>query len=513
MLVGYGLVAVFLTVVIVVLERSRRVGGGFTEYAVAGRSFGPWYQTMSFMNTWMPGAVFVSFAGLAAETGVLGFYWVLYSLLIIVLMFFMATRVHDWGRAGNLQTQADLLGMRYGSRPVRVVSAVIGAVSAFPWIVMGMQSLGLVFSYLSFGRISATAAILVSIGVLAARQVWTVRMGMRGIVISDMVQSIVAYVIGLLLILGLLVWLVSSGHGLGAVPDAHFLLPGPGSDAGPLYLMSLVVTGALGGWCWPDMFVRLFTARSAETIKKSAVQAAPFLLVFATSLTLLGLLGASVPGVSSAPSTVWFVVAGAGGTLVVALAGVVVLAATMGNVDANLQATGIQMTHDILPAATGRDPDPAEESEDHKESRTAKVTVGVVTILAALVAATSVKSTTGVADLAILSFQGVVQLAPTLFFGIFWRRGTALGALGGMVSGIAVAAVLQIQYPTSVPWLGGMTSGMAALIVNAAVYVAAAVLLPQAPAERARVDALFENLDCPADPGEAPVTAPVPTAS
>ncbi|MFF0447677.1 sodium:solute symporter [Streptomyces sp. NPDC004609] len=510
MLIGYGSVAVFLAVVIIVLERSRRVGGGFTEYAVAGRSFGPWYQTMSFMNTWMPGAVFVSFAGLAAETGVLGFYWVLYSLLIIVLMFFMATRVHDWGRAWNLQTQADLLGMRYGSRPVRVVSAVIGAVSAFPWIVMGMQSLGLVFSYLSFGRVSATAAILVSIAVLAARQIWTVRMGMRGIVISDMVQAIVAYVIGLFLILGLLVWLVSNGHGLGAVPDAHFLIPGPGSAVGPLYLMSLVVTGALGGWCWPDMFVRLFTARSAGTIKKSAVQAAPILFVFASALTLLGLLGASVPGVGAAPATVWFVVAGAGGTLVVALAGVVVLAATMGNVDANLQATGIQMTHDILPAA-GREIGPGDDGEP-KESRTAKLTVAVVTILAAVVAATSVKSTTGVADLAILSFQGVVQLAPTLFFGIFWRKGNAIGALGGMVSGIAVAAVLQLQYPTSVPWLGGMTSGMAALIVNTAVYAVAAVLLPHSAAERARVDALFTDLGRAEGPGETSVPKPVPTA-
>lgn len=487
MIVGYGAVVVFFGVVIVVLERTRRVEGGFTEYAVAGRSFGSWYQTMSFLNTWLPGAVFVSFAGLAAESGVIGFYWLPYSLLTVLLMFFMARRVHDWGRRWDLNTQSDLLGMRYASRTVRIVAAVIGIASSFPWIVLGMQSLGLVFSHLSFGRVSAGTAILIGVGALALRQIWTVRMGMRGIVVSDMVQSLVAYVLGLCMIIGLLGWLFTHGHGLGAVPASHFALPGPGSPVGALYLMSLVLTGALGGWCWPDMFVRLFTARSAETIKKSAVQAAPILFVFATGLTLVGLLGASVSGVSAAPAAVWFIVAGIGGTVLVALAGVVVLAATMGNVDANLQATGVQLTHDVLPRRHGA-------AADSGETRTAKLAVSALTVLAALTAAGSVNSGAGLADLAILSYQGVVQLAPALLLGIFWRRGNAVGAITGMVSGFTVAAVLQVQYPTSIPWLGGLTSGVAALIVNTAVYVACALLLPRTPSEEARVDSLFSGL-------------------
>ena len=487
MIVGYGAVAVFFLVVVVVLERSRRGNDDFGEYAVAGRSFGSWYQSMSFLNTWMPGAVFVSFAGLAASSGVIGFYWLPYSLLTIVLMFFMARRVHDWGRRWDLSTQSDLLGMRYGSRAVRVVAAVIGVASSFPWVVLGMQSLGLVFSYLSFGRVSAGTAILVGVGVLALRQIWTVRMGMRGIVVSDMVQSLVAYVLGLCLIVGLLVWLFTHGHGVGALPASYFGIPGPGSAVGPLYLMSLVLTGALGGWCWPDVFVRLFTARSAETIKKSAVQAAPILFVFATALTLLGLLGGSVHAVAAAPAAVWFIVAGVGGTALVALAGVVVLAATMGNVDANLRATGIQLTRDVLPGRS--------RAAGSGEGGTAKLTVVALTILAALTAAGSIDGTTGVANLAILSYQGIVQLAPALLLGIFWRRGNAVGAIAGMVSGFVVAAVLQLQYPTSVPWLDGLTSGVAALIVNTGVYVACAALVPRTAAEATRVDSLFSGLD------------------
>lgn len=200
----------------------------------------------------------------------------------------MAQRVHDWGRTWELISQADHLGKRCASHTVQTVAALVGVISSFPWIVLGRQSLGLVFSYLSFGRVPDNAAALIGVGVLADRQVRTVRMGMRGIVVSDMVQSIVTHFLGLCLILSLLMWLLTNGHTLSQVPATHFTLPGPGSPLGPLYLRSLILTGAIGGWRRPDIFARLFTARSAATIKESAVQAAPVLMAFATALTLLG---------------------------------------------------------------------------------------------------------------------------------------------------------------------------------------------------------------------------------
>src|SRR5882757_692154 len=482
MFIGYGTIALFFATVIVVLERSKRQSANFTDYAVAGRAFGSWYQTMSFLNTWLPGTIFISFAGLAAGTGVLGFYYLPYSLLAVVLMFFMAQRVHDWGRGFDLRTQAEFLGMRYHSRLARIVAALIGVVSSFPWMILGMQSLGLVFSYLSFGRISAVTAIIIGVVVLAARQVWTVRMGMRGVVISDMVQGIVAYGLGLCIILGLLVWLLANGHGLGQVPDAYFTIPGPGTVAGPLYLASIVLTGALGGWCWPDIFVRLFTARSTRVIKSSAVQAAPILFLFGSGLTLVAILASSVPGVAEAPDNVWFITASVGGVGLVTAAGVIVLAATMGNVDANIQAVGAQITQDVL--AVG-------DNNGNARTHVAKLCTTVLTLLAAAGAMLTAGSATGLVRLALLSYQGIVQLAPTLLLGIFWKRGNAAGAASAMLTGFATAAALEWNYPLSVPWLDGLTSGVAGLAANTLVYLALAYAKPNSGAEQARLAALF----------------------
>lgn len=492
-LIGYGGVAVFLIVLFVVLQRTSG-SADFSEYATAGRSFGPMFSAMAFVNTWLPGTIFIAFAGYAASAGAIGFYFVAYSILAVVLMFLLAKPVHEWGRRFDLRTQADLLGLRYGSTRVRVIAAIIGVIASFPWIVLGMQSLTLVFEYLSFGAVPAAGAALVGIGVLVVRQWWTVRLGARGLVISDFVQGVVAYLFGTVLILGLLTWLLTNGHGFGEVEPAFFTLPGPGSVEGPFYLFSLVATGALGGWCWPDIFVRLFASNSTHTIKRAAVLASPLLLIFGSSLCLLAMAASTLPGVADAPDEVWFLTASVGGPLVLTLAGLCVLAATMGNVGANLQALGAQIANDVVGVARGtRVEDP----------RWGKMSVGVLTLLAGAVAvATTNVLSSGMVALAQVSYQGIVQLAPTVFLGIFWRRGNAAAACAAMVFGFATACVLQVMYPIAIPVLGGLTSGVAALVVNVVVYIVVACAKPASADEQRRVDELFDSLQVPDKVGQ-----------
>src|SRR5690606_31418140 len=206
----------------------------------------------------------------------------------------------------------------------RVVSAVIGVVSLFPWLVLGLQSVGIVFSYLSFGLVSPTLAVFVGIAVLAVRQIRTVRMGMRGIVISDMVQGIMAYGVGGLIALGCIVWLGGNGRGCDKLPARFATLPRINGVLGPLHFMTGPLTGALGALCWPDIFVRLFTGRSTQTIKRSARQASVLLFLFLTILLIMSMLASTLPGVADAPDNVWFITASTAGPVVLALAGVAV---------------------------------------------------------------------------------------------------------------------------------------------------------------------------------------------
>lgn len=491
MWIGFAGIALFLLLTIAVMERGRKRSNDFSDYATAGRSFGPFYATMAYVNTFLPGTVFISFAGLAALSGLVGYYLMAYAMLGVLLMLALSKPVFRWGKRFNLGTQSDLLALRYRSRGVRVVASVIGIVSTIPWIVLGLQSLALVFEFISGGVVGPLLAIVISIAVIVLRQIWTVRHGMRGIIVSDMVQGIFAYFIGTVIAIGLIVALLTNGHGFGDVPEGFTSLRGPGDAFGPLYAVSITLTGALGTWCWPDIFVRLFTVKSTQTIRRTAGYAAPLMLIFTFSVLTMAYLASSDERVAAAPDHVWFILAGDGGILLLTLACISVIGATLGNVGANIQAVGAQAANDIV-GLIGR--------KEQTDVRVAKWAVAITTTISAVIAFGTLGSVSGLVGLAMLSYQGIVQLAPTLLIGIFWKRATAAGAISGMIVGFTLAAILQVLYPAEIPWLGGLTSGIVAMAVNALVLVLVSLLRPQNDSERSRVNELWAITAADEDP-------------
>jgi solute:Na+ symporter, SSS family len=486
MLVTFGLLLIFFMAVIGILQASRIKDRTFSDYAVADRSFDAKFQAMSFLNTWYPGAVFTAFGGMAASVGVVSFYLLTYSLLTIVVMVLLARPVWTWGKVFDLNTQPDLIALRYGSRHIRTLSAVLGILSGLPWLVLGMQALGTLFRYLSLGTLTFPQAVLVGVAVIAIRQIWTVRMGMRGVVISDMVQGVAAYAGGTLILAGLIAWLVlAKGITFQSLDPKLFEVPGIGSKEGPLYVFSLILTGMIGGWCWPVIFVRLFTADSVRSIEKSAALAAPASFVFVVALLVFGMLGSKIEAVAEHPSDVWFIVTQeAGGVWLLGLAGIVVLAASMGNIDGHIQATGAQIANDLIgnywPLS-------------HRALiLAAKAGMLILTVLASWLACLELPA---LFSIAILAYQGVIQLAVPLFLGVFWQRGTKHGAIAGMIAGFAVVIALELYSPGNLPWAYGLTSGVIGLLVNLTIYVVAALIFPNAESERRRIEELFSMVE------------------
>jgi len=486
MLITFGCIAIFFFVIVVILQLSGIRDRSFTEYAVGGRSFGADYQAMSFLNTWYPGAMFTAFGGMAASAGVISFYVLSYSLLTVVLMYLVARPVWIWGKIFDLRTQPDLLSLRFNSRHIKTIAAVIGIASGIPWLVLGMQALGTLFQHMSLGALSFSEAVMVGVGVIALRQVWTVRMGMRGVVISDFAQGIVAYIVGVIVLAGLIAWMVTSqGITFASLDDTKFAIPSLGSKEGPLYIFSLVLTGTIGGWCWPYIFVRLFTADGVQSLKKSAALAVPLSLAFGIALLIFGMLGSQVSGVSATPNDVWFIVAQkAGGLWLLGLAGVIVLAASMGHTDGNIQATGAQIANDLIGNYWNLD--------QRQLIIIAKIGMLALTILSSWLACLELPA---LFQLAVLAYQGIIQLAVPQFLGIFWKRGNKYGAIAGMVAGFVTAIVLELAYPGYLPWAYGLTSGAVGLAVNLAIYVAVAYLIPQSRGEQQRVEDLFSLVE------------------
>lgn len=483
MIITFGIMLVFFAALIVILQRIRLDGSSFSNYAVGDRSFGARYQAMSFLNTWYPGAMFTAFGGMAAASGIISFYVLSYSLLTVMLMYLMAKPVWLWGKAFDLKTQPDLFALRYNSRHIRTIAAVIGIISGIPWLILGMQALGEMFRYLSLGSLTFSQAVILGVVVIAFRQIWTVRIGMRGVVISDFYQGMVAYLIGTAMLIGLIVWLIMvKGISFSSLDATRFALPGPGSKEGPLFLFSLVLTGALGGWCWPYIFVRLFTANGVASLKKSAALAIPLSFIFCLALLIFGLLAGALPSASGHPDAVWFIASHeAGGLILLSLAGTVLLAASMGHIDGNIQATGAQIANDLLGNYF--------TLSTRQLIVISKTGMLLLTLLASWLSCMALPA---LFSLAVLAYQGIIQLAVPQFMGIFWKRGNKYGAMASMSIGFAVAVTMELIYHGNLPWAYGLTSGAVALIVNVMVYVVMAYLIPQSPIEKTRIAALFQ---------------------
>jgi SSS family solute:Na+ symporter len=491
-IITFGVLAAFFAAVILVLQRSYVADRNFSDFTVAGRSFGGFYQAMAFLNTYLPGTVFISSVGFVVGAGAIGI-GILSIMLSPLVMYLMADRVWIWGAAYDLKTQPDLMALRFGSRAIRVIAALIGVAGLFPWMVLGMQSLGAVFHALSLGHLDFTTSVVLGVVVMTVRQVWTIRMGMRGIVISDLFQGIVAYGIGSLLVAIVIAWLYAGGASLAAVPPERLALPGPGTPM-PLLFFSLTLLPLLCSLCWPDLFVRLYTGSGIRAVKRSSAYCAPIALVFMSGLYFMALLASGRADVAAAPDNTWFTLAfAAGGPWLLALAGTAVFAASMGNIDATVQSSGAQIANDVLAVLRGGDRPMSERAL----IVSSQITMAAITFGAAFIACLPLPS---LFTVALFAFQLMVQISVPLYFGIFTKFGNREGAIASMLSGIVVASALQVLWPVGVPWAYGLTAGTVALFLNVAVYVAAGLLLPKTERERARLDALFATA---ANAGEA----------
>jgi SSS family solute:Na+ symporter len=505
---SFLLMGVFFAIVILILYITNRSSdSSLDEYAVGGRSYGPWYVAMSYTNSWWPGSTYIAFMGLAAGSGVFGFYGLAYSILGVTFMYLMASRAWRWGKKFDLRTQPDLMGLRFNSPNVKRIASVIGVVSLFPWLILGVQSFAILFRIGSHNTINITVCLLLGLVVIVVRQIWTIRMGMRGLIMTDMFQGIVAYgfaaVICAVMLFG---WAGSpiSWSELSTVGEQYLRVPGDGGTYGSMYLFSLIFTGVVGSLCWPTSFQRIYTASSVRSVKSGTVVTILISGVFYSLLMLVGVAATHLKSITSDPQDAWFTLMNDfGGSWMLGLAVTIVFAASMGWVDGAVQVCGLQVANDLING--GR----VKRLSDKRVTSVAKLSMIGFMILAA-VGGYFTFNFDRLQLLAQVSYQGIVQLAVPLFLGIFWKRGNKQGAIAGMVSGFVIALGLTAVYPDDIRAIASLTSGIVALAVNLVVYVVCAFVIPQSEEEKTRVSHLFDAAKRVARVSTVSTPAPLP---
>jgi SSS family solute:Na+ symporter len=292
----------------------------------------------SFIATAVGGSVTVGMAGLGFGQGLTGVWWLLVgSIGLVLLGAFFAKKV----RGAALYTLPELVERQYDRRVGLAASILI--VIAWVGVVAGqIVAAGKILSILGMG--SGAVWMVVFTVVFVA---YTVIGGQLSVVRTDLFQAVIIC-LGIFVTLALFLPQAGGLEGLRfSLPQDFFSFPVSPQFDWKALLSLLILVGAtyvVG----PDMYTRLFCARSEKTAQRAAFLSASAFIPLAFAIVLIGM-GARVlypqispeqafPQVISGVLSPWL-----GGLVLAAL-----VAALMSSADTCLLSQGVILTQDIV---------------------------------------------------------------------------------------------------------------------------------------------------------------------
>jgi SSS family solute:Na+ symporter len=433
----------------------RRIKMNLENWTVGGRRFG-------IVIIWllMAGEIYTTFtflgaSGWAYSKGAPTFYILVYGALAYTLSFFILPALWKVGKRHGLHTQPDYFIKRYDSRALGIVVALIGVFSIIPYLQLQLAGLGLIVEVASNQAVSSQLAIAISF-LLTCAFVYT--SGIRGTAWVSIVKDILMIVAVLVVGIGV-PFIYFGGFGnmfrtLIEQKPQYLVLPGATSHMGVLWVMSTLLLTGLGFYMWPHVFGSVFSAKSANIIKRNAIimplYQIPILLVFLVGFTALLV----IPGLANGdmaflelvnrtyPS--WFMgfVGAAGAVTAMVPSSILVLFAS------TLLAKNVYKA--------GINPGASEETV----LRLCRFLVLVITTVALVMALFFPNE---LVNLLIIGYDGVTQFFPGVVLGLFWKRVNKTAVLSGLIAGIGVVAILI--YSGHDPFLG-MNAGFVGLAFN-----------------------------------------------
>jgi solute:Na+ symporter, SSS family len=456
-------VGVYFVVIFAVGLWATRFVHTSTDFLLAGRRLGVLLAAASLAATHFGGGFVVGTGEWGFTYGLAGMSYAFgagFSLLILAVV--AARKMRRLG----LVTVPDYLELRYGSRLVRLLGAVlslaaiIGILGAQVWASQGALSI--------LGIDPTVAAVVATLLFI----VYTAASGLWGVTLTDAVQLAIIFVgVPIAAVVGL----GEAGGFEGIRATIAAADPAVSTDsffhplgAGSVLLLAAVVPTIMYTLIGQDFYQRLFASRDEKVAMRAALLAGIALILYAAfpalaGMAARGIFGTAIDATQAIPMLVTHVLPVWAGAIVVGA----ILGAIMSTADSLLIAGTSHVTNDIYVRLLN-----PSAGEDTRRllliSRVCTVVIGV----AALVLALSVREIIGLLLLSYTMYAAGVFVPVVL--GLYWRHGTAAGAITGIVGG-AAAGVVAARGWVSLPIVPDIVAGAAVSLV---LYVVVSLATP-----------------------------------
>ncbi len=471
-----GSMAAYLAVILLIGFVAGRGSASTNEgFYVASRKLTWWQDSFAVFTTAAPAAALTGTIGLFYTGGanMLG-YVVAYLLVSPVIYLLIGTRLRRIGARLKYQTQADFAGRFFQSPLLHYLTSVGGIVFLVPYFAVNPIALGLV--------LHATTGTPYALGValfLLVTLAYSYFGGLRAIAQTDVFHGF------LLLVFFLITVPVLFAHagGFGSV-----LAHDTGTITNPIEFVTWVVYLGLTPAVWADRCLRMYSVVDDRNIRRSAISIGVTLGIAGLSFFLLGVVSrAIIPGLS--PTTAQTSLAASLGKAAPWLIPFYIVSlwgGGMSGLSSGMLATANMFTKDLYVRVWK--PLWADFTRPDAERDRATVKVGrafmvVVAVLSAVIAG---PQPTFIYFLIFITLGSFLQFVPMFLGGLYWRGASTTAVVVSFVIGVALTAYWTFVTPP--PF--GFEAGLAALLVNALLFVIISLLVPDTAGRQTERDTI-----------------------
>jgi SSS family solute:Na+ symporter len=465
----------------------RRSQAAEEDYYLAGRGQGWIVTSFTIMATFFSSFALMGAPGMVYREGIV---FALVSLNVPVAgycVYLLGRRIRAIGAAFGYVTPADMICDYYGSKIVlRLLVVLVGVLFAIPYVMMQLKAGGELAAVLfdqyelAFEVGAVVLALITALYIMIG--------GMRSVAWTDAMQCV-------LLCTGMIlagVAMVSTFGGLGPflaavakLPESSLTVPGNTGFWRLPMLFTVCLLMPLGGIIQPAQWMRFYSARDEQTLRRSAL----IFVIVLTGCFLLGImlvgLGGQVmyplnltdgkvapnPQVGSYDQVLVVVVRDTLPTLFgpafgLALAStiiVAIMAAAMSTADSNLHAIGALATRDVYARFVRPE---AGQQERIWVSRIVILASTAAALIFVIVGRGERSPLAGfmqmIVDLALFAVAFSVQLLPLTIDMLYVRRGTRFGAIAGLAVGLVGAFAFTGLFTSLVTATHGNVAAMSA---------------------------------------------------
>ncbi len=456
------------------LRAGRKRSASVQGYVAGDRDFGLLVMYFVTGATVFSAFAFLGGPGWAYSRGAASFYILAYGVLGIAPWYWIGPRAAAVGRREGYVTQAQLITGRFPSRTISVLFAVMSVAAFVPYVTLQMQGAGIVIEAVTDGHIPLWAGAALAYGIVV---IYVLRGGVGAVGWTNTFQGIfmliIAWTLGLYLPTRLYGGVGPMFEQIATQRPELLTVPGLAADGSPwswgAYSSSILVS-AIGISLWPHLFMKAFTARNDEILRRTVVLFPTFQL-FLIPVFLIGFAGVLFQG--GAPETPDFILPFM--ILETDLPAIVVGLFCAGALSASMS-TGDALLHAAASVTVEDGIRPFRPMDDAAQRRVIQILVVVVGVIAY---AFALDENSSLVVLLLTAYGIIAQFAPPVLATLYWRRATTPGVLAGLIAGSATS-VFFLQNASLRPW--DLHEGILGLLVHVPVLVAVSLATrPQDP--------------------------------